>query len=259
MDIKHQIHFGRRIVEGEKKVKIFGEEIAVNAEIVYIDGYSGHADQRLLMNFVGEFKEKPKKIFLVHGEEEAQNVLKSKIEEEYGIETEIPSFGDVFRVDEIVEKEENLLEKEKVVATREEKIDFANKVSDLNEEISILSDTIADRMTHVHVKSENIVNDTDMGILQEVLIKLGKLEDTIKLILKEKKEEDIIKNETLEKDKNDDKDLKENITEDNNKIEIESEEKQDKPIKKRGRPKKVKEEVKTDKVVEELDDIDDII
>ena len=290
MDIKHQIHFGRRIVEGEKKVKIFGEEIAVNAEVVYIDGYSGHADQRLLMNFVGEFKEKPKKIFLVHGEEEAQNVLKSKIEEEYGIETEIPSFGDVFRVDEIVEKEENLLEKEKVVATREEKIDFANKVSDLNEEISILSDTIADRMTHVHVKSENIVNDTDMGILQEVLIKLGKLEDpefkvkeaiivtlypgaspenveqevgeledTIKLILKEKKKEDIIKNETLEKDKNDDKDLKENITEDNNKIEIESEEKQEKPIKKRGRPKKVKEEVKTDKVVEELDDIDDII
>ena len=209
------------------------------------------------MNFVGEFKEKPKKIFLVHGEEEAQNVLKGKIEEEYGIETEIPSFGDVFRVDEIVEKEENLLEKEKVVATREEKIDFANKVSDLNEEISILSDTIADRMTHVHVKSENIVNDTDMGILQEVLIKLGKLEDTIKLILKEKKEEDIIKNETLEKDKNDDKDLKENITEDKNKVE--SEEKQEKPIKTRGRPKKVKEEVKTDKVVEELDDIDDII
>jgi len=115
LDIKQQIHFGRRIVEGEKKVKIFGEEIAVNAEIVYIDGYSGHADQKLLMNFVGEFKEKPKKIFLVHGEEEAQNVLKGKIEEEYGIDTEIPSFGDSFRVDEIVEKEENLLEKEKVV------------------------------------------------------------------------------------------------------------------------------------------------
>jgi len=36
------------------------------------------------MNFVGEFKEKPKKIFLVHGEEEVQNVLKGKIEEEYG-------------------------------------------------------------------------------------------------------------------------------------------------------------------------------
>jgi len=183
LDIKQQIHFGRRIVEGEKKVKIFGEEIAVNAEVVYIDGYSGHADQKLLMNFVGEFKEKPKKIFLVHGEEEAQNVLKGKIEEEYGIDTEIPSFGDSFRVDEIVEKEENLLEKEKVVATREEKIEFANKVADLNEEISMLSDTIADRMTHVHVKSEELTTNTDKTILEQVLSKLNKLELAIQLML----------------------------------------------------------------------------
>ena len=230
LDIKHQIHFGRRIVEGEKKVKIFGEEIAVNAEIVYIDGYSGHADQRLLMNFVGEFKEKPKKIFLVHGEEEAQNVLKGKIEEEYGIETEIPSFGDVFRVDEIVEKEENLLGKEKVVATREEKIEFANKVSDLNEQISMLSDTIADRMTHVHVKSEELTTNTDKTILEEVLVKLNKLEKTINLMLKEteKKDKEIVKEENTKKDV-------EEIT-----------------ISKNKRKKK------NDKL-EEIDDIDDII
>ena len=229
-DIKQQIHYGRRIVEGEKKVKIFGEEIAVNAEVVYIDGYSGHADQRLLMNFVGEFKEKPKKIFLVHGEEEAQNVLKGKIEEEYGIETEIPSFGDVFRVDEIVEKEENLLGKEKVVATREEKIEFANKVSDLNEEISMLSDTIADRMTHVHVKSEELTTNTDKTILEEVLAKLNKLEKTINLMLKEteKKDKEIVKEENTKKDV-------EEIT-----------------ISKNKRKKK-------NEKLEEIDDIDDII
>ena len=230
MDIKQQIHYGRRIVEGEKKVKIFGEEIAVNAEVVYIDGYSGHADQRLLMNFVGEFKEKPKKIFLVHGEEEAQNVLKGKIEEEYGIETEIPSFGDVFRVDEIVEKEENLLGKEKVVATREEKIEFANKVSDLNEQISMLSDTIADRMTHVHVKSEELTTNTDKTILEEVLVKLNKLEKTINLMLKEteKKDKEIVKEENTKKDV-------EEIT-----------------ISKNKRKKK-------NEKLEEIDDIDDII
>ena len=230
MDIKQQIHFGRRIVEGEKKVKIFGEEIAVNAEVVYIDGYSGHADQKLLMNFVGEFKEKPKKIFLVHGEEEAQNVLKGKIEEEYGIDTEIPSFGDSFRVDEIVEKEENLLEKEKVVATREEKIEFANKVADLNEEISMLSDTIADRMTHVHVKSEELTTNTDKTILEEVLVKLNKLEKTINLMLKEteKKDKEIVKEENTKKDV-------EEIT-----------------ISKNKRKKK-------NEKLEEIDDIDDII
>ena len=205
-------------------------EIAVNAEVVYIDGYSGHADQRLLMNFVGEFKEKPKKIFLVHGEEEAQNVLKGKIEEEDGIETEIPSFGDVFRVDEIVEKEENLLGKEKVVATREEKIEFANKVSDLNEQISMLSDTIADRMTHVHVKSEELTTNTDKTILEEVLAKLNKLEKTINLMLKEteKKDKEIVKEENTKKDV-------EEIT-----------------ISKNKRKKK-------NEKLEEIDDIDDII
>ena len=228
MDIKHQIHFGRRIVEGEKKVKIFGEEIAVNAEIVYIDGYSGHADQKLLMNFVGEFKEKPKKIFLVHGEEEAQNVLKGKIEEEYGIDTEIPSFGDSFRVDEIVEKEENLLEKEKVVATREEKIEFANKVADLNEEISMLSDTIADRMTHVHVKSEELTTNTDKTILEQVLSKLNKLELAIQLMLNQ-----------AEKNCND-------------KEGTEQKEKEEKQEKKSSKSKNKKKD-------EEIDDIDDII
>ena len=228
MDIKQLILFGRRIVEGEKKVKIFGEEIAVNAEVVYIDGYSGHADQKLLMNFVGEFKEKPKKIFLVHGEEEAQNVLKGKIEEEYGIDTEIPSFGDSFRVDEIVEKEENLLEKEKIVATREEKIEFANKVADLNEEISMLSDTIADRMTHVHVKSEKLTTDTDKTILEQVLSKLNKLELAIQLMLNQ-----------AEKNCND-------------KEETEQKEKEEKQEKKSSKSKNKKKD-------EEIDDIDDII
>ena len=209
-------------------MKIFGEEIAVNAEIVYIDGYSGHADQKLLMNFVGEFKEKPKKIFLVHGEEEAQNVLKGKIEEEYGIDTEIPSFGDSFRVDEIVEKEENLLEKEKVVATREEEIEFANKVADLNEEISMLSDTIADRMTHVHVKSEELTTNTDKTILEQVLSKLNKLELAIQLMLNQ-----------AEKNCND-------------KEETEQKEKEEKQEKKSSKSKNKKKD-------EEIDDIDDII
>lgn len=228
MDIKQLILFGRRIVEGEKKVKIFGEEIAVNAEVVYIDGYSGHADQKLLMNFVGEFKEKPKKIFLVHGEEEAQNVLKGKIEEEFGIDTEIPSFGDSFRVDEIVEKEENLLEKEKVVAAREEKIEFANKVSDLNEEISMLSDTIADRMTHVHVKSEKLTTDTDKTILEQVLTKLNKLELAIQLMLDEAAKKEI------------------------EEIEVEVTDKKETKTSKAKAKKKEKD-------VEEIDDIDDII
>lgn len=54
---------GYSIVNGAKTVKVLGEEIAVNARIEYIEGYSGHADQEWLMNFIYSFIKKPKHIF----------------------------------------------------------------------------------------------------------------------------------------------------------------------------------------------------
>ena len=94
---------GYNIVNGAKTVKIFGEEIAVNARIEYIEGYSGHADQELLMNSIYSYIKKPKHIFLVHGEPESQDVLADKIEEETQIGVTIPEFGETYELnDEIV-------------------------------------------------------------------------------------------------------------------------------------------------------------
>ena len=89
---------GRAIVNGAKKVKIFGEEIAVNARIEYIEGYSGHADQEWLLNFVYSFFSKPKHIFLVHGEEESQEVLKQKLVETTNINVTIPRWGEKYEL-----------------------------------------------------------------------------------------------------------------------------------------------------------------
>ena len=61
---------GRKLVEGVKKVNIYGEEISVNARIEMIDGYSGHADQNGLINWMKGLTKKPERVFLVHGEEE---------------------------------------------------------------------------------------------------------------------------------------------------------------------------------------------
>ena len=83
---------GYSIVNGAKKVKIFGEEIAVNARIEYIEGYSGHADQDGLMNFVYSFIKKPKQVFLIHGEEESQEVLGGMIEEDAKLPVIIPNW-----------------------------------------------------------------------------------------------------------------------------------------------------------------------
>ena len=89
---------GNSIVNGAKKVKIFGEEIAVNARVEYIEGYSGHADQQWLMNFIYSFEKKPKHIFLVHGEENSQEVLRDKILEGTKIDVIIPDYGDVYNL-----------------------------------------------------------------------------------------------------------------------------------------------------------------
>ncbi len=94
---------GYNIVNGAKTVKIFGEEIAVNARIEYIEGYSGHADQELLMNCIYSYIKKPKHIFLVHGEPESQDVLSNMIETETNIGVTIPEFGETYELnDEIV-------------------------------------------------------------------------------------------------------------------------------------------------------------
>ena len=91
---------GRTIIDGAEKVKIFGEEFGVNARIEYLEGYSGHADQEWLMNFVYSFIKKPKHIFLVHGEPNGQLVLKDKIVEDAGIPVMIPSYGECYTLDE---------------------------------------------------------------------------------------------------------------------------------------------------------------
>ncbi|MDD5454098.1 MAG: MBL fold metallo-hydrolase [Candidatus Ratteibacteria bacterium] len=74
---------GREILERPEEVRILGSTYPVKARIEKINGFSAHADRDELLKWVGSFKEKPEKIFLVHGEEEVANdfaaVLKNKI------------------------------------------------------------------------------------------------------------------------------------------------------------------------------------
>lgn len=83
---------GRRILDGAKKVRIHGEEIAVNARIVEIDGFSAHADQEALLQWVGSFSLKPDIVFVTHGEVEASETLARLITREYGLRTYVPQW-----------------------------------------------------------------------------------------------------------------------------------------------------------------------
>lgn len=86
---------GRHIVEGAKKVKIFGEEIAVNAKIFNLHGLSGHADRNGLLSWLEGFKKKPKKVMLVHGDVDAQISFKELLDTK-GFNSTIMKQGDIF-------------------------------------------------------------------------------------------------------------------------------------------------------------------
>ena len=136
---------GRSIVEGAKKVKIFGEEIAVNARVEYIEGYSGHADQTWLSNFVYSFTNPPKYIFLVHGEPEGQKVLRDKLEAESECKVIIPSFGDSY---ELNDEEPVLLERtERIENYRKEfdRLDLIEKIENLKDHISDIETAIMEQ------------------------------------------------------------------------------------------------------------------
>ncbi len=62
---------GRRLVEGAKKVKIFGDEYHVRAQVKLVDGFSAHADRNELMDWVSRVRSNLKGVFVVHGEQEA--------------------------------------------------------------------------------------------------------------------------------------------------------------------------------------------
>jgi metallo-beta-lactamase family protein len=85
---------GRRILDGEKRVKILGEEVEVKCKIRSISGYSAHADQAGLLKWIEPMRLTLKKIFLVQGEEDQMELLSQKINDELAIETEIPSLGE---------------------------------------------------------------------------------------------------------------------------------------------------------------------
>ena len=87
---------GRAIYEGAKTVKLFGEEVQVNAEIAYLAGISGHADKEGLLKWVRGFEQKPQMIFVNHGEDQVCTEFAECLEQEFGIMTIAPFSGTIY-------------------------------------------------------------------------------------------------------------------------------------------------------------------
>jgi metallo-beta-lactamase family protein len=90
---------GRRIVERQPVVRIYGEEYSLKAHVEVLTGFSGHADREGLLNFVRGMRKKPRQTFLVHGEGESLTELSKRLKADIGLERlDIPEMHQTFAV-----------------------------------------------------------------------------------------------------------------------------------------------------------------
>ena len=139
---------GRALIDGVKEVKLFGETVIVAAEIHNLEGFSGHADQNGLMDWLGGFQKIPKQIFLVHGEEEGKIALAKAAQEELGLQT-----TPIFANSEFELETGELIAKDQVI---KEVID--------EEGLTNLRSKIADIQKGV----DNILGQTDSALSKEM-------------------------------------------------------------------------------------------
>lgn len=89
---------GRALLEGAKEVKLYGKYFPVKAKIENAEGLSAHTDQKGLLDWMSGLKQKPKHIFIVHGEPQSADALRVKIKDVYGMEGKIPSLNEIIEI-----------------------------------------------------------------------------------------------------------------------------------------------------------------
>ncbi len=139
---------GRILLDGVKKVKLLGEEIDVALEIYDLEGFSAHADQGFMIKWLSQFKNKPQKVFVVHGEKEVAEIFSKVIKEKFGIETIIPKIGNSYRID----------------------TDNIEVEVDVEFKPDVLREDITEELENIHAQFTSLMEKSD-GFLDEELLK----------------------------------------------------------------------------------------
>ncbi|HHU18548.1 MAG: MBL fold metallo-hydrolase RNA specificity domain-containing protein [Anaerovoracaceae bacterium] len=162
---------GRSIINGDKDVSIFGEKIHINAEIYNLEGFSGHADKEGLLEWLSAFQKPPKRIFLVHGEEDSKKNFAATVKQVLGYDCTVIEDVSEFNLDDDV-----MLSVEDVhnrIATEEQLLKVRNKLAQIHEEMgSIFYNTHLAVDSGTTIKSVNEINNIILE-LEKQAIQLG--------------------------------------------------------------------------------------
>ena len=158
---------GRSLVEGIKMVTLFGEEIQVNAEIHNLEGFSGHADQNGLFAWLAHFEQKPKQIFLVHGEEESKKDFAKLVNEKLSYEPIVVMGNSEFGLD---------MNKSEIVnmdSAREQAAE-ADKIQKVRDKLSSIHLDLEQILYSANLAVEENISDKKITLINNIIQELEK-------------------------------------------------------------------------------------
>ena len=158
---------GRSLVEGIKMVTLFGEEIQVNAEIHNLEGFSGHADQNGLFAWLAHFEQKPKQIFLVHGEEESKKDFAKLVNEKLSYEPIVVMGNSEFELD---------MNKSEIVnmdSAREQAAE-ADKIQKVRDKLSSIHLDLEQILYSANLAIEENISDKKITLINNIIQELKK-------------------------------------------------------------------------------------
>ena len=158
---------GRSLVEGIKMVTLFGEEIQVNAEIHNLEGFSGHADQNGLFAWLAHFEQKPKQIFLVHGEEESKKDFAKLVNEKLSYEPIVVMGNSEFELD---------MNKSEIVnmdSAREQAAE-ADKIQKVRDKLSSIHLDLEQILYSANLAVEGSISDKKINTINNIIQELEK-------------------------------------------------------------------------------------
>ncbi len=158
---------GRSLVEGAKEVTLFGERVAVGAEIYNLEGFSGHADRDGLMEWLRGFQKEPHNIFLVHGEEDSKKDFAAYVKEQLGWDCTVVEAVSEFLLD----KETVLTE---TFASAEAEFADAEQMEKTRDRIAKIHDGLEQILYHTQLAMGGELSPQRMVEINNIVMELEK-------------------------------------------------------------------------------------
>lgn len=156
---------GRKLIDGEKDISLFGESIHVAAKIHNLEGFSGHADKDGLFEWISGFEKAPKQIFLVHGELESKEAFAYTLKEKLGYDPVV-----VREVSEFELETADLLEIEETNVQGVDK----DEISNLRARIWRVHDTLENVLYNSSLIATDDIDPEKFNNIKNVVIDLEK-------------------------------------------------------------------------------------